>query len=75
VERTLSSAGGTVQAVCTSSGLAHLLSASPAKSYKTDRLDLTPAAAPIAVFRRGITTVVMTVTCNDGVPSASTVQL
>jgi serine/threonine-protein kinase len=75
VERTLSSPGGSVRAVCTSAGLAHILSASATKPYKVERADQTPAAAPVAAFRHGVTTVVMTVTCSGGVPSASTTQV
>jgi serine/threonine-protein kinase len=70
--RSLTSAGGTVEATCTADGLARLLSWTPARSYKVDRVDAGPAASATAVFRHGNNTVQMTITCTDGVPSATT---
>jgi hypothetical protein len=71
-QRSLSSAGGTVEATCNPDGLARLLSWTPARSYKVDRVDAGPAASATAVFRHGNNTVQMTITCADGVPSATT---
>jgi hypothetical protein len=70
--RTLSSAGGTLRATCTGQGQAQILSATPARSYKLENYDSGPAPAPNAAFRHGNTTLVMTVTCTDGEPSAAT---
>jgi hypothetical protein len=72
-QRSLSSAGGTVVATCTPDGLAQLLSWTPTKPYKVDRVDAGPASAAIAVFRHGNDTVQMTITCASGVPSATTI--
>ncbi len=71
--RSLSSTGGTVVATCTPDELAQLLSWTPTKPYKTDRVDAGPAPAAVAVFRHGKNTVQMTITCTDGVPSATTI--
>jgi serine/threonine-protein kinase len=70
--RTLSSPGGSVQATCTDAGLAQLHSWSAAKSYQVGRVDAGPARSTSAEFRHGNTVTLMTVTCTDGVPSAST---
>jgi hypothetical protein len=72
-QRSLSSAGGTVHATCTPDRLAQLLSWTPARSYKVDRVDPGPATSATIVFRHGTNTVQMIVTCPDGVPSATTV--
>jgi serine/threonine-protein kinase len=71
--RTFTSAGGTVEAVCTADGLARLLSWAPVKPYKVERVDAGPATSATAVFRHGNSTVQMIITCADGVPSATTI--
>jgi hypothetical protein len=70
VERTFSSAGGTVVATCPSPETAELLSWSAARSYKLDSVDPGPAAAPAVTFRQGNRTVTVTVTCDAGIPEA-----
>jgi hypothetical protein len=72
-QRSLSSEGGTVVATCTPDDLAQLLSWTPTKPYKVDRIDAGPASAAVAVFRHGNKTVQMTITCANGVPSATTI--
>jgi serine/threonine-protein kinase len=71
--RTFTSAGGTVEAACTADGLARLLSWTPVKPYKVERVDAGPATSATAVFRHGNNTVQMIITCADGVPSATTI--
>jgi hypothetical protein len=68
VERTFSSAGGTVVATCPSPETAELLSWSAARSYRLDSVDPGPAAAPAVTFRQGNRAVTMTVTCDAGTP-------
>jgi hypothetical protein len=67
----LSSAGGTVRAVCTDATTARLVSWSAIKPYKTGPVDPGPGPAPTAVFRRGKSEVTMTITCAGGTPSTS----
>ncbi|MET8152565.1 serine/threonine-protein kinase [Actinoplanes sp. NPDC049668] len=71
-ERTLTSAGGSVRAVCPEAGTAQLLSWTAAKPYKVDEVEAGPASAAVAVFRHGNRQVRMTVTCSGGVPSHTT---
>ena len=71
VERTLSSAGGSVVATCPSSGTARLQSWKAASPYKVASVAAGPAAAPAVTFKHGNRAVVMTVTCDGGVPSAT----
>jgi serine/threonine-protein kinase len=71
-ERTLSSAAGTVRATCPSGDTAQILSWSPVKPYKVDRVVAGPAAAPAVTFKQHGTRITMTVTCSGGVPSATT---
>ena len=70
-QRSLSSVGGTVQATCTRDGLANLLSWTPTKPYKVERIDPGPAMPAIAAFRHGNRIVQMTITCAEGAPSAT----
>jgi eukaryotic-like serine/threonine-protein kinase len=72
-QRSLSSVGGTVEATCTLDGLARLLSWTPAKPYKVERVDPGPASPATAVFGHGNSTVQMSITCTGGVPSATTI--
>ncbi|MDP9794257.1 serine/threonine-protein kinase [Catenuloplanes nepalensis] len=71
-QRTLASGAGTVEATCTGSGQAQLLSYTPIKPYKTQSVAAGPADAAEIVFRHGNRYVTMTVTCAGGVPSAVT---
>jgi tRNA A-37 threonylcarbamoyl transferase component Bud32 len=68
-ERTLSSSGGSVRAICPSATTAELLSWTPTKPYKVDDVNPGPGSAPTVVFRHGNRLVQMTVTCSAGVPS------
>jgi len=70
-QRSLSSVGGTVQATCTRDGLANLLSWTPTKPYKVERIEPGPAMPAIAAFRHGNRIVQMTITCAEGAPSAT----
>lgn len=70
--RTLSSPGGSVRATCTTDGRAQLLSWAAATSYRVDSYNAGPAAAASITFKHGNDLARMTVTCADGVPSAST---
>jgi len=74
-ERTLSSAGGTVRAVCPSAGTAKLVSWSATRPFRVEEVSAGPAAEAVAVFRRGSRQVRMTVTCAAGVPSSSNAEL
>ncbi|MBB4765236.1 protein kinase [Amorphoplanes digitatis] len=71
-ERTLTSEGGSVRAVCQAAGTAQLLSWTATKPYKVDEVEAGPASAAVAVFRHGNERVRMTVTCAGGVPSHTT---
>jgi serine/threonine-protein kinase len=68
-ERTLSSVGGTVQAICPSPATAQLLSWTATQPYRIKDVNAGPASAATVVFRRGDRTVTMTITCSGGVPS------
>jgi serine/threonine protein kinase len=70
-QRLLSSVGGTVQATCTRDGPARLLSWTPTKPYKVERVEPGPALQATAAFRHGNTIVQMTITCAQGAPSAT----
>lgn len=74
-QRTLSSTGGSVTATCTPTGSAQLLSWTPTKPYKVERVDPGPAPAAVVAFRHGNDIVQMAVTCTGGIPSASTANL
>jgi hypothetical protein len=67
--RTFTSAGGTVEASCTTAGAAQLVSYAATKPYKVDSVD--DAAAEV-VFRHGNRYLTMTVTCNGSTPSSVT---
>jgi hypothetical protein len=74
-ERTLSSAGGTVRAVCPAADTAQLLSWSATRPFRVEDVSAGPAAEAVAVFRRGNRLVRMTVTCAAGVPSSTNAEL
>lgn len=74
-ERTLSSAGGSVRATCTSLVTAKLLSWTPTKPYKVDDVEEGPSVTTRVVFKHGNDRVRMTVTCIAGVPSAVSLAL
>jgi serine/threonine-protein kinase len=74
-ERTLSSAGGSVRAACTTLVTAKLVSWTPAKKYKVDDVEEGPSLAPRVVFKHGNDRVRMTVTCVAGIPSAVSLAL
>jgi len=69
--RVLTSVAGTVRATCPSPGRAQILSYSAIEPYQVRRAILGPGAAPRVVFRAGSTRVIMIVTCDGGVPSAT----
>ena len=70
-ERILSSVGGSVRAICTTGGLAHLLSWEPAETYQTAKVEAGPATRARIAFKNAEQTVRMTVSCTGGVPSAT----
>jgi hypothetical protein len=67
----LTSPGGTVVADCRAGG-AYLESWSPQQGYEADDVVRGPAATARAVFTTGRKSVMMTVTCSGGTPSATT---
>jgi hypothetical protein len=69
-QRTLTAAGGSVEATCTSGDDAKLLSWTPTKPYKVKDVDPGPAASAKAEFKHGNRTSTITVTCTAGIPSA-----
>jgi eukaryotic-like serine/threonine-protein kinase len=71
VERTFSSAAGTVRATCPSASTAQILSSTATKPYKVSDTDPGPGAAPSVTFKHGNTLVTMTVTCSAGKPTLS----
>lgn len=66
----LSSSGGSVLARCDPAG-AYLISWSPQQGYEADDVVRGPAATAAVLFLIGSHGVRLTVTCADGVPSAS----
>lgn len=74
VERTLSSAAGTLLATCPAATTAQILSASPIAPYKLKTVDTAAGPSPAALFKEkgAATRIVMTVTCSSGIPSATT---
>jgi eukaryotic-like serine/threonine-protein kinase len=70
-ERTLSSAAGSVRATCPSPETAQLLSWSATKPYKVTDGDTEAGPSPSVSFKHGNRHVTMTVTCDNGVPSAT----
>lgn len=70
--RTLSSAGGSITVNCPSSATAQILSWTAARSYHLTKVDTAAGPSPAAAFAHGNDTVTMTVTCDDGVPTAQT---
>ena len=69
--RTLSSAGGTVRAICSAPATAHLLSWKAKKSYRVDSVNPGPAAVTSVVFMHGSGGIRMIITCHGGVPRTS----
>jgi len=68
---TLTSAGGSVRATCTSTGLARLLSWTLNRSYRVVSVNAGPAPTATIDYQHGKTFVHMAVTCTDGQPSAT----
>lgn len=71
VVRTLSTRGGSVRATCRSGGDAEILNAEPDGRFKIKDLFRGPSSAPEVVFRLGLYTERLTVTCADGEPRKS----
>lgn len=67
--RTLTSAGGSVIAVCSSAG-AYLTSWSPAENFQVDDVRRGPARVARVDFQSGLTDVYLGVFCDNGVPTA-----
>jgi serine/threonine-protein kinase len=70
VERTLSSAAGSVRATCPGPDVAQILSWTATKPYRVTAGDGNAGPAPSVTFTHGNRQVTMTVTCAGGVPSA-----
>lgn len=70
--RTFTSAGGSVQARCTSTGLAELSSWRPVAPYKVRSVNAGPSTAATVAFVHGNRTVELTVTCDGTTPAATT---
>ncbi|MFD0522001.1 serine/threonine-protein kinase [Paractinoplanes durhamensis] len=70
-ERTLSSAAGSVRATCTAPGTAQIISWTATKPYKVVHGETEAGPAPTVSFKHGNSRVDMTVTCNAGLPSAT----
>lgn len=66
--RTLTSAGGSVIAVCSASG-AYLASWSPAENFQVAEVRRGPAKMARVVFQSGLTRVYINVVCDDAVPT------
>jgi serine/threonine protein kinase len=71
VERTLSSSAGSVRATCPAADTAQILSWTATKPYRVVQGDREAGSSPAVSFKHGNTEVTMTVTCDDGVPSAT----
>ena len=70
-ERTLSSDAGSVRATCPATDTAQILSWTATKPYKVVEGDKDAGPAPAVSFKHGNSYLTMTVTCNRGVPSAT----
>jgi tRNA A-37 threonylcarbamoyl transferase component Bud32 len=70
-ERTFTSDGGTVRAICEATDRARLLSWTAARTYHVDAVAPGPARAPSVVFRMGNQNTRMTVTCPTGTPEVN----
>jgi serine/threonine-protein kinase len=70
-ERTLTSDAGSVRATCPASDTAQILSWTAKKPYKVVEGDTEAGPSPAVSFKHGNRTLTMTVTCNRGVPSAT----
>lgn len=66
----LTSEGGEVVAACEQGG-AYLISWSPQQAYQVDTVSRGPASQALVSFESSANQVTMTVTCTDGVPSAT----
>ncbi|MEU0563716.1 hypothetical protein ABZ321_57925, partial [Dactylosporangium sp. NPDC006015] len=71
---TLTSAGGTVTATCDGAGRVRLTSPDPADGYKVTTFNGGPAGTAEVAFKRGNVTIRMSVTCDDGAPTATTTK-
>jgi hypothetical protein len=69
----LTSQGGDVVASCQAAG-AYLISWSPQQGYETDDVRRGPAAQALVTFESAANSVVMQVTCQGGVPQASSYE-
>jgi serine/threonine-protein kinase len=67
--RTLSSVGGTVQAICPSPDTAQLLSWTATEPYQVKKVVAGPGSVTMVLFKYDHHTVKMTITCSGGVPS------
>jgi eukaryotic-like serine/threonine-protein kinase len=70
-ERTLSSAAGSVTATCPAAETAQILSWTATRPYKVTEGDKEAGPSPEVSFKHGNRRLTMTVTCDDGVPSAT----
>jgi hypothetical protein len=70
-QRTLSSSAGSIQATCPGADTAQILSWTATKPYKLSEWDKEAGPSPVVSFKHGNTRVTMTVTCDNGVPSAA----
>jgi serine/threonine-protein kinase len=71
IERTLTSDAGSVRATCPSADTAQILSWTATKPYKVVEGDTEAGPSPAVSFKHGNRQLTMTVTCNRGVPSAT----
>ncbi|WP_433363933.1 serine/threonine-protein kinase [Dactylosporangium sp. CA-152071] len=71
---TLTSAGGTVTGTCDGAGRVRLTSPDPADGYKVTTFNGGPAGTAEVAFKRGNVTIRMSVTCDDGAPTATTTK-
>jgi serine/threonine-protein kinase len=73
--KTLSSAGGTVEALCSKVAKATLVSWDPKSPYQVERVSAGPVVAAVIVFKHGLSRIRMTVTCVAGIPTAVSLPL
>ena len=71
IERTLSSAAGSVRARCPAAETAQILSWTATRPYKVVQGDQEAGPSPSVSFKHGSTQLTMTVTCTDNMPSAT----
>lgn len=70
----LTSPGGQVVAACEQGG-AYLISWSPQQGYEVDTISRGPGAQALVSFETTLNQVTMTVTCTNGVPSATSTSM